>query len=231
MTGMQVTEKRQRRTQAERSATTRSALLEAAVKSLYARGYGSTTTINVAEAARVSRGAMLHQFPSKADLMVFVVEEVFAEEVELYHELLAGIDDPRERLLAYPEAAWKVLSRPAGVAVQEIMQGSRSDPELAQKLAPIIARIDATAHSELSREFPRGPSSALRQLIVGTVRGLSVMNILRPGDEGVLGAIPLLKRLLRAGIETGVFAEKGRAPSGLKTSAAAKPKARPTAAR
>lgn len=229
--GMQVTEQRQRRTQAERSATTRSALLEAAVESLYARGYGSTTTINVAAAARVSRGAMLHQFPSKADLMVFVVEEVFAEEVELYHELLAGIDDPRERLLAYPEAAWKVLSRPAGVAVQEIMQGSRSDPELAQKLAPIIARIDATAQSELSREFPRGPSAALRQLIVGTVRGLSVMNILRPGDEGVLGAIPLLKRLLRAGVETGVFADKGRAPPGQKTSEPAKPKARSTAAR
>ncbi|MEH0194207.1 helix-turn-helix domain-containing protein [Caulobacter sp. CCNWLY153] len=230
-TRMQVTEKRQRRTQAERSATTRSALLEAAVESLYARGYGATTTINVAEAAGVSRGAMLHQFPSKADLMVFVVEEVFAEEVELYHELLAGIDDPRERLLAYPEAAWKVLSRPAGVAVQEIMQGSRSDPELAQKLAPIIARIDATAHSELSREFPRGPSSALRQLIVGTVRGLSVMNILKPGDEGVLGAIPLLKRLLRAGIETGVFADKGRAPPSQKSSAAAKPKTKPTVAR
>lgn len=208
-------------------------MLEAAVESLYARGYGSTTTINVAEAAGVSRGAMLHQFPSKADLMVFVVEKIFAEEVELYHELLAGIDDPRERLLAYPEAAWKVLSRPAGVAVQEIMQGSRSDPELAQKLAPLVARIDATAHSELSREFPRGPSAALRQLIVGAVRGLSVMNILRPGDEGVRGAIPLLQRLLRAGIETGVFAEKERVTTPDKASPVARPqaKARPAAAR
>jgi AcrR family transcriptional regulator len=208
MTGMNVTEKRQRRTQAERSATTRTVLLEAAIKCLYEHGYGSTTTINVAEEAGVSRGAMLHQFPSKADLMAFVVEETFAEEVELYHKLLEGIDDPRERLLAYPEATWQVLSRPAGVAVLEIMQGSRSDPELADKLTPLLAQIHTRAQDQLAREFPRGPSLALLQLIVGAIRGLSIINVLNPGDEGVRGAIPLLQRLLRAGMDTGVFAPK-----------------------
>ncbi|GGL35096.1 hypothetical protein GCM10010983_35230 [Caulobacter rhizosphaerae] len=223
MTGMNVTEKRQRRTQAERSATTRTVLLEAAIKCLYEHGYGATTTINVAEEAGVSRGAMLHQFPSKADLMAFVVEETFADEVDLYHKLLEGIDDPRERLLAYPEATWQVLSRPAGVAVLEIMQGSRSDPELADKLTPLLAQIHTRAQDQLAREFPRGPSLALLQLIVGAIRGLSIINVLNPGDEGVRGAIPLLQRLLRAGMETGVFAPK----AGGATPAAAPSKTKP----
>ena len=226
MTGMPVTETRKRRTQAERSAITRTALLQATVDCLYENGYGATTTINVAKQAGVSRGAMLHQFPSKADLMAFVVEETFAEEVELYHEMLAGIDDPRERLVAYPEVAWKVLSRPAGVAVQEILQGSRSDPELAQKLTPLIARIDATAQSELSREFPRGLSPALRQLIVGTIRGLSVRKVLNPGDEAVAGAIPLLQRLLRAAVEAGAFTEQKSAKARARTATAVKLKVR-----
>jgi AcrR family transcriptional regulator len=200
-----------RRTQAERSASTRTVLLEAAVKCLFEHGYGATPTINVAEEAGLSRGAMLHQFPTKADLMTFVVEAVFEEEVELYQELLKGIDDPRQRLLAYPDAVWKVLSRPAGVAVLEIFQGSRSDPILAEKLAPTQAKIYAFVRKELESEFPKGPSMALLELIVGAARGLSIQKVLTPDDEGVNGAIPLLQTLLRVGLETGALGKFNKA--------------------
>ena len=194
-----------RRTQAARSTATRALLLEAAVNCLYRHGYGATTTINVAKQAGVSRGAMLHQFPSKADLMAFVVAETFAQDVGLYSQLLQGVERRRERLIAYPEAAWQVLSRPAGVAVIEILQGSRSDQDLKEKLSPLVAHIEAVANAELAREFPGGTSQALRQLIVGAVRGLAMMNILDPENEGVCGAIPLLQALVRSGVETGLF--------------------------
>ena len=200
-------QKKQRRTQAERSAATRDVLLQATIRCLFEHGYGATTTILVAEEAGLSRGAMLHQFPSKADLMTFVVEEVYAQEVLLYHELLGGIDDPRERLIAYPEAAWKVLSRPEGVAVLEIFQGSRSDQALASKLAPVQAKIDAHAKASLQDEFPRGVYVPLLQLIVGAARGLSVPHVVAhlgkdPGD-----AIKLLQELLRLAIEQHLFSK------------------------
>ncbi|MEI5547296.1 TetR/AcrR family transcriptional regulator [Caulobacter sp. CCNWLY153] len=201
-----------RRTQAERSTATRAVLLKAAVGCLYRHGYGATTTINVANEAGVSRGAMLHQFPSKADLMAFVVEETFAQDLRLYRRLLRGIDTRRDRLIAYPEAAWRVLSRPAGVAVIEILQGSRSDHDLKQRLSPILARIEATASAEINRQFPAGASQPLRQLIVGAVRGLAMMNIVDPDDEGVRRAIPLLQALVRAGVETGLFSSAPASP-------------------
>lgn len=201
--GERVTEKRQRRTQAERSATTRASLLNAAVKCLYEHGYGATTTIMIAQEAGVSRGAMLHQFPSKADLMTFVVEAVHDEAVALYAELLAGIVEPRERLLAYPGAVWKVDSRPAGVAVMEIFQGSRSDAELAAKLAPVEAKIEADTLTALSQEFRR-PSAALLHLIVGAVRGLSITQVIKP-EQDATEAIALLQRLLEAGIDAHVM--------------------------
>lgn len=202
-----------RRTQAERSATTRIVLLEAAVSCLFEHGYGATTTINVAKAAGLSRGAMLHQFPTKADLMAFVVEAAFEEEVALYDKLLKGVDDPRERMLAYPEAVWQVLSRPAGVAVLEIMQGSRSDPAVAEKLAPTQAKIYAFVRKELESQFPKGPSMALLELIVGAARGLSIQKVLTPNDKGVNGAIPLLQTLLRVGLETGVLTKSMKTTS------------------
>ena len=171
---------------------------------LFEHGSGATTTILVAERAGMSRGAMLHQFPSKADLMTFVVEAAHEEAVEIYGQLLAGIDDPRERLLAYPEAVWKVESRPAGIAALEILQGSRSDPELAAKLAPAEARIEEGTLEALQKEFHRPPSVALLHLIVGAMRGLAIAQVLTP-EEDVTQAIKLFQRLLQAGMEAGVL--------------------------
>ncbi len=124
----ETTGKRATKTQAERSAATRELLLAAAINCLFEYGYGPTTTTLVASVAGVSRGAMLHQFPTKADLMIFVVEATFADEVVQYRELLGDIDDRHERLLAYPAAVWRIMGRPEGVAVLEIFTGLAKRP-------------------------------------------------------------------------------------------------------
>jgi AcrR family transcriptional regulator len=54
-----------RRSQAERSAATRDALLDATIVCLVEDGYANTTTSRVAERAGVSRGAHLHHFQTR----------------------------------------------------------------------------------------------------------------------------------------------------------------------
>jgi len=77
--------KSNKRTQVERSAATRDALI-AAGRSLFAtRGYGEIGTEAIARAAGVSRGALYHQFADKIDLFTAVFESVEAE-------LIAGIE-------------------------------------------------------------------------------------------------------------------------------------------
>lgn len=196
--------KQPRKTQAERSAATRQLLLDATIRCLFEHGYGTTTTTLVAEEAGLSRGAMLHQFRSKADLMTFVVEAVFADEVNQYGKLLKGVDDPRERLLAYPMAVWQLQSRPEGVAVLEIFQGSRSDPVLAKKLKPVQAKIDKAAITALESEFPAGVSVPLLQLIVGVARGLAISQVIAPAGKG-REPMQLFQELLRAGLEAGLL--------------------------
>lgn len=68
-----------RRTQAERRETTRKQLLEAAVKLIRSNGFGGLRTIEVADLAGVSRGALLHHFPSKHALVVGVL--IYVNEV------------------------------------------------------------------------------------------------------------------------------------------------------
>lgn len=65
-----------RRTQEERSAATRDALIAAARKLWGMRGYSDVGTPEIAAAAGVTRGAMYHQFADKATLFREVIEAV-----------------------------------------------------------------------------------------------------------------------------------------------------------
>src|SRR5215204_5300189 len=73
-----------RATQAERSARTRSALLEAAARGLSRYGYGNLVLEQVARDAGYTRGALYHQFKDKEDLARAVlawVDETWRDEV------------------------------------------------------------------------------------------------------------------------------------------------------
>lgn len=73
--------------QQTKSENTRAAILDAAVECFYELGYANTTTENIARRAGVSRGAMLHHFPTRFELIKAAVEHLneqrlanFAEE-------------------------------------------------------------------------------------------------------------------------------------------------------
>ena len=61
------------RTQAERRARTRTALLEAAAQAFSRYGYGNVILEKVAAEAGYTRGALYHQFTGKEELAVAVV--------------------------------------------------------------------------------------------------------------------------------------------------------------
>lgn len=193
-----------RRSQESRSAETRARLLSAAINSLYKRGYGATTTMIVAEEAGVSRGAMLHQFPTKVDLMLFVVRSVYREELELYRQKVLVVDDLRERVLMLPEVMWEVLSRPEGVAVLEVLQGARSDPELAGQLKPLQIKIerDSFAAVDFVTEAAgvRLPT-VVKRLMVWSVRGLSVAELLAEEPGEMVKSVRALRRMLSYALE------------------------------
>jgi len=67
---------RQRFTQAERSARSRSALLESTARGLSRYGYGNLVLEEVAREAGYTRGALYHQFKDKEDLALAVIDWV-----------------------------------------------------------------------------------------------------------------------------------------------------------
>jgi AcrR family transcriptional regulator len=95
-----------RRTQADRTAATRAALVAAARKLFAEHGYAEVGTERVAQAAGVTRGALYHQFADKADLFAAVLEAV---EIDLTTRLIDAVaasatDDPLAALVAGADA-------------------------------------------------------------------------------------------------------------------------------
>lgn len=192
---------RVRRPQAERSASTRAKLIDAAIICLHRLGYSLTSTSLVAEEAGVSRGAMLHQFPTKTNLMLAVVRDVFERDSEHYKQSILTVS-PLEWMRSISSTVWEVISRPSGIAVMEIMLASRSDLELADKLRSIQMQIDKEAHEWVVERHvaagiqERPDGDAIHRLIVAAARGLALEELFMHNGGEVKKSIDVLSKAL-----------------------------------
>lgn len=194
---------RLRRTQAERSASTRARLVAAAVDALYRLGYPATSTVLVADLARVSRGAMLHQFATKAALMAAVVEASYAADIEAYRIAIAAVPDPGEQLLVIADVAWAQFRAPTGIAQTEIWMATRSDPELAAAVLPIHAAIFESSLTAQAWRFAAcgitdaSVSDGLLYHNVALLRGLALEYLLGTPEAALRPAVDAMKKALR----------------------------------
>jgi AcrR family transcriptional regulator len=197
---------KKRRTQEERTAETRAALLNATVSAIHELGYAAVTTAIISERAGVSRGAFLHHFHTRAELMAAVVRMVFDDEMMRYEEIVQAPE--MDRLFEWPRILWSVLSRPAGIAVLEILQAARSDPDLAQMVGPTQKAAEEGALAKMREAYGGDEETArsVKRLMVWAVRGLTLSDMIVPDRQATLGAVNLLANLLKAAAPDGSVA-------------------------
>ncbi len=142
-----------RRTQAERRETTRAALLQATIDCLLEHGYAGTTTTRVVERAGVSRGAQVHHFPTKAELVAEAVGHLAALRADEIRAELEKLPEGRRRTEAALDLIWKVHTGPLFTAAMELWVAGRTDPELRRHLVPIERRVNARIMSDSAALF------------------------------------------------------------------------------
>ena len=179
-----------RRNQAERSATTREALLDAALACLVEDGYAHTTTSRVAERAGLSRGAHLHHFQTRDALLAAAADHLARRRGE---ELLAAADalpEGADRVARGLDLLWASYNNPLYQAALDLWTHARTDPELRRCLVPVERDLDRQTLALARRLFPDAASrpdfERLVELSVATIRGLVVLDTLHP--EGERGA-------------------------------------------
>jgi AcrR family transcriptional regulator len=103
-----------KRTQAERSASTREALQKAARRLWGERGYAEVSTPEIAQAAGVTRGALYHQFPDKNALFIAVLNDVETDLMQRMASIVAVQEPktPAEALHAAADAWIEIAGEP-----------------------------------------------------------------------------------------------------------------------
>ena len=176
-----------RRSQAERSAATRDALLEATITCLVEDGYANTTTSRVAERAGVSRGAHLHHFQTRSALVAAAMERLARLRSE---ELLLAADAlpaGRERVARGLDLVWESYANPRFQAALALWAQARTDPELRAHLVDVERVLDRQTLELARRLFPgistRADFDRRVEMAVATIRGLALLDTLHPGSD------------------------------------------------
>lgn len=166
--------------QEERTRAMRHRLLEATVDCLVERGWSGTSTTLVSRRAGVSRGAQLHHFPTKNDLVLAAVEHL--TELRGNELALAARQLPpgKRRTRAVLEMLANHFTSPVFTAALELWVAARTDPALREAVGPLEQRIGREIHRhtvELLGADERRPG--VRELVQATldlVRGLGLAN-------------------------------------------------------
>jgi AcrR family transcriptional regulator len=192
------TRRRGRRTQEERTAAMRTKLLEATVDCLIETGYAGTTTTAVVERAAVSRGAILHHFPTKADLVSTAVEHVMEKRLAAFRDQFAKFKIDENLVDSIIQVLWGEINGPIFYAWLELLVASRTDADLKKKVAPIAERwtenVDATFRDifGIPRTADKHPLALAPIVTFMILEGLALERIARPKDPA------LEKRVLKA---------------------------------
>ncbi len=179
-----------RRTQGERSAETRSRLLDATIESLIEVGYTATTTRRVTELAGVSQGAQAHHFPHRVDLVASAFAHLAEQRMERYRARADELsNDPAERLRGVLDLLWDDFSSPLFNVAAKLWVAAADDDELRKRLVPVERRIYANVAAmaaEVAGELATRPGfDRYLTVAMNTVAGLGLMRAFDPSGRSV----------------------------------------------
>lgn len=137
--------------QAIKSAKTRSRLIDATIRCLVKYGYFNTTTLKVAEDAGLSRGAMLHHFENRLQLLQATLIELHHKQLRAFRRSAGTLEHDASTLL---HAYWDQLTRPNFIAFQELAMASRTDKDIAATLEPVRLEFRERWHDLAIELFP-----------------------------------------------------------------------------
>ncbi len=188
---------------AERTAAMRKRLIDAAIDCLGRLGYGATTLQVVTDVAGVSRGAVLHHFPNKADLMIAVAEYAADKQNRHVRRLLADTKPGMDRYLAITMATWDAMTKAPAIALLEIMMGSRSDPELGERFPAVIEALETYQREGVWEQAQsvgitdKAMIEAMVHLHNAAMRGLALELMVSRDERKATSAMKLLVRYKR----------------------------------
>lgn len=200
------------RSRAQRSEDSRARILDAAVACLIDGGYSGSTTLTIQSAAAVSRGRLLHHFPSRDRLLVAAAQHLAVKRVADTEERVRRVveQDPPADVFARAdrviELLWESFSEPHFWASVELWTAARVNDEIAEALRPEEKRLGAAIRASMARMFgdelaSRPRFKQLRDLLLTSMRGAALTYTFDPRDPHQDAMLAPWKDLVRVLLE------------------------------
>ncbi|GIJ48465.1 TetR family transcriptional regulator [Virgisporangium aliadipatigenens] len=191
-----------RRTQGERRAATKHLVLEATIDCLVEDGYFRLSTGRVADRAGVSRGAQLHQYPTRQALVVAAIEHLAALRAAELRAAAAQFPSGVDRTAAVLDLLLSQFSGRLFQAGVELLAAARTDTALREALIPFerdLRRLNRSLLNELfGSELAEHPDyREVIGLVLNAVHGAALLRTVQP-DAAFDRQRAVLERMIRA---------------------------------
>lgn len=144
-----------------KSATTREAMVTAALQTLREEGYAGTSARAVARRGHFGQALIYYHFPDLQSLLLAVLERASTERLARYREALAEVDSVAA-LAEKLEALYLEDVQVGHVkAVQEIVAGASSRPELGRQVLELLRPWAQLAEDTIGRLVAGSPLESL----------------------------------------------------------------------
>jgi AcrR family transcriptional regulator len=193
-----------RRSQAERSQTTQRKIVDSALRLLQKVGFQQTNLQDIARGAKVTMGALQHQFGSRQVLMERVVDEVMAPLADVG---AAWPEHPEKlplnkRASEFVRLAWeRVYSPPSYVAAWSLFFGCKTTPQLFKRIDEHRATHDPLFFAHFVRVFPEVAKrhkqpEHFAAVIFAALRGLAVMRLFKVDEEATEQQLDVIAKMI-----------------------------------
>jgi AcrR family transcriptional regulator len=164
----------------------RQRLLDATIDCLVTYGYAGTTTHRIAQQAGVTRGAQIHHFRAKEDLVVAAIEHLAHQRAQKAIGDLWMIRENPDTATAILDFLWSLHQGPVFVATIELWIASRTDRVLAAQIERVEPVVTAGVFAAIVQILPdQAAQKELRHAAYTTmdaIRGLLISSFV-DGDQ------------------------------------------------
>lgn len=174
-----------KRQQQMRSIATRERLIQAALDEIFEVGYHAATTQEIAARAMVSRGALLHHFPARADIVLAAMEELLEDGTRQIKTVADDVQAGLVSLEGFVEFLWQLFSGRFFYLSLEMITEARNDAALCERMIPVVKHFHQaldgiwTAFCDPEKRPPQ-QARIILNLTLCLVRGMGIQTVLRP---------------------------------------------------
>jgi AcrR family transcriptional regulator len=129
-----------------KSLRTRARILDAAMRLFAEIGYHAASNAVIADAAQLTRGAMLYHFATREELVEAAIAHIELHRARLFEQAAAAPPPGVEAAEHAIDVYWQLLHEPPFVAFAELEAAARTDPMLAAQLSGAQSAFD---HAQL----------------------------------------------------------------------------------